>query len=263
MAGERSLRVPQRRLIQNHREDIMQGLGASEAASRRVTRRTVVAGLVGATALAAGLRPARADDREEALELMDKSRLALRGVLNDKGMRPFPQWIKKAKGVFIAPEVIRGAFLVGASGGSGVFVARPGGAEWAGPAFYTIGQASFGFQAGGDVSQLILLVLTDRGVTSLLETTVKLGGDVSVAAGPVGAGVTADTAALSADILSFSRAKGLYGGVSLTGAVVTVRDKLNDAFYRADVSPTDILITRKASSPAAGPLIATVAAAAK
>jgi SH3 domain-containing YSC84-like protein 1 len=263
MAGERGPRDPREASESQSQEDIMNGLDPVKAASRRVTRRTVVAGLVGATALAAGLRPAAADDREEALTLIEQSRLTLRSVLNDKGMQPFRQWIKKAKGVFIAPEVIRGAFLVGASGGSGVFVARPQGTEWAGPAFYTIGQASFGFQAGGDVSQLILLAMTDRGVNSLLETTVKLGGDVSVAAGPVGAGVTADTAALSADILSFSRSKGLYGGVSLTGAVVTVRDKLNDAFYGADVNPTDILITRKVSSPAARPLIAAVAAAAK
>jgi lipid-binding SYLF domain-containing protein len=239
------------------------GRGRSDDSSGRVTRRTVLTGLVGATVVAAGLRPAAADTQQEAADLAEKSRLALRSVLDDKGMRPFRDWIKKARGVFIAPDVFRGAFLVGASGGSGVFVARSQGAEWAGPAFYTIGQASFGFQAGADVSQLILLALTDRGVNALLETTVKLGGDVSVAAGPIGAGVTGDTAALSADIVSFSRAKGLYGGLSVTGAVVTVRDKLNDAFYGADVNPTDILITRKVSSPAARRLLAAVTAAAR
>ena len=240
-----------------------EGLAASESSSRGVTRRTVVAGLVGAAALAGRPREAAANNREEALTLMEQSRLAFQSVLNDRGMQSFREWVRRAKGVFIAPQVIRGAFLVGASGGSGVFVARPQGAQWAGPAFYTIGQASFGFQAGGDVSQLILLALTDRGVTALLQTTVQLGGDVSVAAGPVGAGVTGATAALSADIVSFSRARGLFGGVSVTGAVITVRDRLNDAFYEADVTPTDILITRKVSSKDARPLLSAVAAAAK
>jgi lipid-binding SYLF domain-containing protein len=145
---------------------------------------------------------------------------------------------------------------------SGVFVARDQTNRWAGPAFYTIGQASFGFQAGGDVSELILLSLTERGVTALLETTVKLGGDVSVALGPVGAGVTGATAALSADLVSFSRAKGLYGGISVDGAVIAVRKKLDEAYYDGPVTPTDILITRKVSNPLAAPLLAAVRAAA-
>jgi lipid-binding SYLF domain-containing protein len=240
-----------------------EGLGASGSASWGVTRRTVVVGLAGAVALASRPGTAAADNREEALTLMEQSRLAFQSVLNDRGMQGFRDWVRRARGVFIAPQVLRGAFLVGASGGSGVFVARPQRAEWAGPAFYTIGQASFGFQAGGDVSQLILLALTDRGVTALLQTTVQLGGDVSVAGGRVGAGVAGATAALSADIVSFSRARGLFGGLSVTGAVITVRDRLNDAFYAADVTPTDILITRKVSSKDARPLLAAVAAAAK
>jgi lipid-binding SYLF domain-containing protein len=236
----------------------------SRAGEYEVTRRAMVTGMVGAAAvLGAGLRPAAADNEDEAEALVEKSRLTLRSVLSDRGMRPFRDWVKKARGVFIAPQVVRGAFLVGASGGSGTFVARDQSNAWAGPAFYTIGQASFGFQAGADVSELILLAMTDRGVTSLLSNQVKLGSDVSVAAGPVGGGVAADTAGLSADILSFSRSKGLYGGISLTGAVVTVRNKLNSAFYGADVNPTDILITRKVSDPEARPLLAAVAAAAR
>ena len=90
---------------------------------------------------------------------------------------------------------------------------------------------------------MILLVMTDRGLRSLLANSVKLGGDVGVAAGPVGMGAAAGTANLSADILSFSRSKGLYGGIALDGAVVAIRGALNEAYYgKKGVSPTDILV---------------------
>src|SRR4029077_1477099 len=164
--------------------------------------------------------------------------------------------IRRAKGVFIAPQVLRGAFIFGVSGGSGVFFARgeqPG--QWNGPAFYTIGEVSFGFQAGADASEVALLAMTERGVNALLSPSLKLGADASVAAGPVGVGVRAATANISADIVSFSRSKGLYGGVSVDGAVVATRGALNAAYYGKDVSTQDILIRGTASNPQAAPLV--------
>jgi len=153
--------------------------------------------------------------------------------------------MKDARGVFVSPQILRGAFIIGASGGSGVLLVRDRHkGDWTGPAFYTIGEASFGFQIGGDASEVILLAMTDRGVTALLSSSVKLGADVGIAVGPVGAGADASTANLSADIISFSRSKGLYGGISLEGAVVAVREGLNKAYYGRNVSPSDILIAR-------------------
>jgi SH3 domain-containing YSC84-like protein 1 len=107
--------------------------------------------------------------------------------------------------------------------------------------------------------QMVLLAMTERGVTKLLAPSGKLGADASVAAGPVGAGVTAETAGLSADIVSFSLTKGLYGGVSVEGSVVGVRESLNHAFYGKPVSPTDILIRRTVAAPPASGLIEAVA----
>jgi lipid-binding SYLF domain-containing protein len=104
--------------------------------------------------------------------------------------------------------------------------------------------------------------MTQRGVTALLETNVKLGGDVSLVAGPVGAGIRGETAGLSADIVSFARSKGLYGGVSVSGAVVAVRDSLNEVYYRPAATPTDILIKHAVTNPQAAPLLQTVARAA-
>lgn len=159
--------------------------------------------------------------------------------------------------MFIAPQVLKGAYIIGASGGSGVLLVRDEKTgRLNGPAFYAIGGASIGFQIGGEASEVILLLMTERGVSSLLSNSLKLGADAGLAVGPVGMGASAATANLSADILSFSRSKGLYGGVSLDGAVVAISGDLNDAYYGKRVTPTDILIRHEVTNPHAGSLIA-------
>jgi len=188
---------------------------------------------------------ARANDATDARHLVDKARLTLDSFDKAKDMSAFRDLLKDAKGVFIAPQILKGAFIVGASGGSGVFMVRDAATqEWSQPAFYTVGSASFGLQIGGQASEVVLLAMTDRGVTALLSNSVKLGADIGVAAGPVGVGASAATANLSADILAFARSKGLFAGISLDGAVVAVRDSLNSAYYGTTVSPTDILVKR-------------------
>ena len=207
-------------------------------------------------ALAVLAAPARADDAMDARQLVEKAKLTFESVIAAPEMDALRDLLKGAKGVFVAPQVLRGAFIFGVSGGSGVFFARGERPEqWNGPAFYTIGEVSFGFQAGADASEIVLLAMTNRGVTALLSTSVKLGADASVAAGPVGVGVRAATANLSADIVTFSRAKGLYGGASVEGAVVAPRGALNAAYYDREVSPADILIRGAVSNPHAAPLI--------
>jgi SH3 domain-containing YSC84-like protein 1 len=224
-----------------------------------------------ATALALGglilgLGPAVwADDAQDATQLVDKARLTFEGFIEDKDMGPaLRSLVKGAKGVLVYPQVLRGAFIVGASGGSGVFLAKDDKANaWGGPAFYTIGQGSFGLQAGGDASEVVLVALTERGVAAMLANSAKLGANASVAAGPVGAGAEASTANISADIIAYSRAKGLYAGISLDGAVVATRDALNHAYYGKEVTPTDILIKRTVKNPQAAGLIDAVAKVAR
>ncbi len=203
---------------------------------------------------------ALADDAQDAQQLVEKARLTFDAFVADKQMEGMLSLVKRAKGVLIYPQVLRAAFIFGASGGSGAFLARDEKAnQWGGPAFYTIGEASFGLQAGGDAAEIILVALTDRGVAALLATSSKLGADASVALGPVGAGAAAATANLSADIVSFARSKGLYAGISVQGAVVATRGALNKAYYGQDVTPTDILIKRTVTNPHAASLIQTVA----
>lgn len=207
-----------------------------------------------------GSMPAWADDALDARQLVEKARLTVEEFQKDPNMTALRDLAKRAKGMLILPQMVRAAFIIGGSGGSGVLVARDEKTgQWRGPSFHTLGGASFGFQAGADAAEVIIVAMTERGVTKLLTPQVKLGGDVSVAAGPVGGGAAAATAGLSADLISYSIAKGLYGGFSVDGSVVGVRTSLNHAYYGKPVSPTDILITGAAKSPQAGPLIAAVA----
>ena len=193
------------------------------------------------------------DDITQARQMVEKARMTLESFAKAPEMGVLRDLLKSARGVFVSPQILRGAFVIGVSGGSGVFLAR-GKGDWAGPAFYTIGGASLGFQIGGDASEVVLVAMTERGVNSLLADSVKLGGDIGVAVGPVGAGAEASTANLSADIISFSRSKGLYGGISLDGAVIAVRDSLNAAYYGRDLSPSDILIARSGENDQAARL---------
>jgi len=207
--------------------------------------------------------PAIADEKADAEQLVEKSKFTLQNFMKDPSMGILRDLLKDAKGIFIIPQLLRGAYVIGASGGSGVFLAKDG-QKWNGPAFYTVGGASIGLQIGGEASEVVLIAMTERGVAAFQSNNFKLGGDADVALGPVGVGISAQTANLSGDILSFSRSKGLYGGVSLQGAVVATRSDMNTAYYNAKIdTPTDILVRSKAANPQAAGLREEVARATK
>jgi lipid-binding SYLF domain-containing protein len=236
-----------------------------QARSRHVREVALILLTLTFVAFGAGaLAPAHAGQAENAQALVDRSRITLEEFLADEQMGPpLRSLLQRAQAVLIYPQVLRGAFVVGASGGSGTLVAQDAKTkDWAGPAFYTIGQASVGIQAGGDASQIVLVALTERGLTNLLTTSVTLGGNASVALGPVGAGAAAATAGLSADIVSYSRARGAFAGISLEGAVVATRGRLNQAYFGKDVSPTDILVRRTVKNKNASGLLNAVKKAA-
>lgn len=205
---------------------------------------------------ATNTQPATTDDGRAAQQIVAQARMTLDNFLNDKQIGDSTRsFLKRAKAVAIFPQVLEGAFLVGAAGGNGVVLARKNQNQWSNPAFYTMGEVSFGFQAGGQASEVLLFALTDRGLAALQSHSVKLGGDVGVAAGPVGLGAAAATENLSADIISYVRNKGLYAGVAVAGAVLAVRDSLNQAYYGRPVTPSDILVKDGVSNPQAAPLV--------
>jgi lipid-binding SYLF domain-containing protein len=207
---------------------------------------------------------ALAEDAASLRELVDKARITLDSLVADPNMRWFHEHIKDAKGVFIVPQLLKAAFFFGGAGGSGVLLVRDEKTgEWSEPAFYTLGSGSFGFQFGAQASEVILLVMSRKGIESMLTTTFKLGADATIAVGPVGAGIEgASTINLSADLLSFARSKGLYAGISLEGALVAAMNDDNSAYYGKPVRPTDIIVLRNVSNAHSASLRAAVATAA-
>ena len=176
----------------------------------------------------------------EQQELVNESETTFSHFMRDPDMTWLHRHIGRAKAVLIAPKVVKAGWIFGGSGGRAVLFARNGQTgRWSGPAFYNVGAASVGFQGGVAVSETVTLVMTEKGMNSLLGTSVKLGGDASVAAGPVGAGANSD---VTTDFVAFSRSKGVYGGLSLEGSVVDVADNWNRAYYGTAVLPPDILL---------------------
>lgn len=199
-------------------------------------------------------------DVRTARELAERARLAIDSFDVGPNNASFNDLVKRARGIFIVPQSFRAAFIFGAAGGSGVLLARDEKTgQWNGPTFHTLGRGSIGLQAGAEVSEVVALIMTERGVTRLLSPTVEVGGDLTAVAGPVGGGLAGASAGLSADIVSYARSKGLYAGLSLEGAVITTRSDLNRAFYGGSVTPSDVLVRGRVRSPEAEPLRAAVA----
>jgi lipid-binding SYLF domain-containing protein len=196
--------------------------------------------------------------RAEATEqqvIVDEAVLSLRNFKGDPNMEWFRENLKKAKGLVIFPKLYKGGFILGGSGGRGVLLVQdPASKNWSGPAFYTIGSVSFGLQIGGQMAEVVMMVMTQEGLENLYSTDVKLGADASVAAGPVGVGASGAVAMVTADFLSFARAKGAYVGVSLEGSVVKVNGDHNKAFYGRSVRPVDIVIAKNVTNPGASEL---------
>lgn len=174
----------------------------------------------------------------------------------DPEMTWFRDNVRKAKALVISPRIWKAGFIFGGSGGPAVAVARVDGKQvWAGPSFYRIGAGTVGFQAGVEKSEMVALVMTEKALNALLSASFKLGADLSVAIGPVGAGATAP---INADMVLFTRSKGLYGGLNLEGSVFSIDDRANDAYYGRPATPVDILIKRSVRNPDATPLLKTV-----
>jgi lipid-binding SYLF domain-containing protein len=164
--------------------------------------------------------------------------------------------LEKAECVIVIPSVKKLAFGIGASYGRGAMVCRHGEkfhGPWGAPAMYALEGGSIGFQIGGEATDLILLVMNDRGMESILSSKVKLGADASVAAGPKGRDASADTDAwMRAEILSYSRSRGLFAGISLEGSTLRPDDDASTDVYGHAIKAKDIVRSEKMGVPATG-----------
>lgn len=166
-----------------------------------------------------------------AVERVDKSADVVNEVMKVAEKSIPRELIEKAKAVVVFPGALKAAFIVGGQGGHGVAIRRVGNG-WSAPAFLNMAGGSFGAQIGGSKTDYVLLIMNDKGLTNLLQDKFEIGGEGSVAAGPVGRTASASTnITLDAEILSYSRSKGLFAGVALKGVVITQDENLNQAVY--------------------------------
>ena len=200
-----------------------------------------------AAIIAAFVTPVGAAEPSKQQLLVDQARITFQSFMIDKNMGWFREHLHQAKGLLIIPEQLQAAWFIGGSGGSGVLVVKDEKTgNWSQPAFYTIGSVSLGIQFGGEKSEIVMMVFTQRGLDKLYSSSFKFGGDASIAVGPVGGGAGAD---IMTDFVSFVRSKGAFAGMSLQGAIVKVNYDWDEAYYGQKVSPIGITKQNLVSNP--------------
>jgi lipid-binding SYLF domain-containing protein len=219
----------------------------------------LTAGLLAFSTLLFAKDPGNAKDEHDRLQNSGKVMQEVLNVPDD-----IPQdLIDKARCVVVMPSVLKAAFVVGGSYGRGTMVCRTGKdftGPWGAPAMYALEGGSIGLQIGGEATDFVFLIMNDRGASSLLHSKVKLGADASAAAGPKGRSAAADTDAyMRAEILSYSRARGVFAGVSLDGSTLRPDEHANRELYGSSANAAKIVSEPGNSAPAsAHELIATL-----
>jgi lipid-binding SYLF domain-containing protein len=188
-------------------------------------------------------------------ERLENSGTVLQEVMDVPDNIP-QELLEKAECIVVFPSVLKAAFVIGGSYGRGAMVCRTGQhfkGPWGAPAMYALEGASVGFQLGGEATDLVLLVMNERGASSILNSKVKLGADISAAAGPKGRDASADTDAyLRAEILSYSRSRGLFAGISLEGSTLRPDNDASADIYGRKITAKEIVLGGKASIPESG-----------
>jgi lipid-binding SYLF domain-containing protein len=205
-------------------------------------------------ALVLALLPLAARAQSEAQTLVDRSTLAVQDMLSDPPESDARTLLRRSKGVMVCPRVFKAGFIFGGQGGGCVMVGRLA-TGWSGPAFYGMGAGSFGLQVGIQDSEILFIILTEKGLHALLDSQFKIGADMGVAIATIGAGVSGSTtAAFNADIVAFARSRGLYAGVTLDGSMIGARSEWNQAYYGKPLAAQQIVLQGEGSNPGAEPL---------
>jgi SH3 domain-containing YSC84-like protein 1 len=216
----------------------------------------IIVALILAAQTAASGTAAAASSATEAQAIVDQAGPTFDHFVADKEFDIFRDQLKKAKAILILPQVLKAGFFWGGSGGNGVLLVKDEKTgAWSQPVFYTIGSVSFGLQIGAQDAEVIMLAMSRKAIDSLLASSFKFGGDISVAAGPRGIGASKT---LTADFISFAKAKGLYAGLNFEGSGVQVRDDLNKAYYKREVRPIEIIVQKEVANPHSAKLLETV-----
>jgi len=217
-------------------------------------RRSLLAGTAAAVLLqAAAPSVALADAKRQSL--VDQSLDTGRKVLSGKDFPDALKLMPKARAVLIIPELVQGGFIIGAAGGRGVLLTRTAPGNWSYPAFYGMGSGSVGFQVGGKVSQIIFIILTEKGLAAILDHKFKFGAEAGVTMVAVGAGIEGgSTSALGTDIVAFANSNGLFAGASLEGSYIDADNDWNALYYGQGATGKAIVVDRRFTNPGAEPI---------
>ncbi len=187
--------------------------------------------------------------------LVDSSTLALEDMMGGAEGSQAQDFLRKAKAVVICPNIFRAGFFFGGEGGGCVLAARTDNGDWSYPAFYSLGTGSFGLQIGVQTAEVMMIIMTDGGLNALLNSQFKIGADAGLSVATLGAGVNGSmSTALNADIISFSKSQGLYGGVSLSGSVLSDNSGYEQTYYGTAQGARAIVVNGQGSNAGANPL---------
>lgn len=211
--------------------------------------------LLAAAVIFAAAAPRAQAQSVEVQSLVDRSTLALQDALTLNASDQPRVSLAHARAVLVCPQVIKAGFFFGGSGGDCVLVARAANGTWSYPAFYQIGSASFGLQIGLQDSEIVMLIMTDRGLNAVLNSNFKIGAGADVAVLNFGGGIQGDTtAAVGADILAFAMSSGAYIGVSLEGSILSQLNTWDERYYGQPLDARQIVIAMQGANPGADPL---------
>jgi len=192
----------------------------------------------------------------EQQSMIEEAKITFDTLITHPDFGELPDFIRRSKGILIFPSLVKGGVVIGGEGGDGLLLVRDPQRGWSNPAFYTLASGSLGLQLGGQISEAIFTVMSDRALNALIDNQMKFGGDMSVAAGPSGKRMgNSATTNFGSDVYSFAYTSGLFAGVSFEGAGVLKRDSWNESYYGKGASPYGILIERKFTNPNAGVLL--------
>jgi lipid-binding SYLF domain-containing protein len=191
----------------------------------------------------------------EQQTLVDRATLTVQEMMTQNVSQDPKSLLRNAKAVMVCPRIFKAGFFFGGEGGNCVLLARAGNGTWSYPAFYNIGSGSFGFQFGIEDNELLMLIMTVRGLNAVLDSQIKLGANAGIAVATLGAGVQGSTTtAVGADIVAFSASRGLFGGVALEGSLMSSDSHADQSYYGQPLAARQLVMQMQGGNPGADPL---------
>lgn len=222
---------------------------------RAIPRASLLLALLAGACTAAGQGFTGENLQSKQQQLVDQATLTAQQVMDPITGKPAITELRLSKGIVICPSVFKMGFLIGGSGGGCVLLARDANGSWSAPAFYSVGSGSVGFQVGVQDEQLILFIMSQRGLNAILNTHFRLGATASASFATFGGGIEGATStALDADIVALELNKGLYAGISLQGSFLNSDAQGDSAYYGQPVGPEDIVVAMRVNNPGDDPL---------